>query len=72
MDTLSQRITLVRTGAEHLQDYLDTLSPTAWHHPSACAGWEVGDVVLRVAPGEGAASHRQHAMRITCALSHSR
>jgi uncharacterized protein (TIGR03083 family) len=51
MDTLSQRITLVRTEAERLQDYLAALSPTAWHHPSACVGWEVGDVVAHLTRG---------------------
>jgi uncharacterized protein (TIGR03083 family) len=51
MHVLTQRITLVRAEAERLQDYLATLSPTAWHHPSACAGWEVGDVVAHLARG---------------------
>jgi uncharacterized protein (TIGR03083 family) len=51
MDALTQRVTLVRTEAERLQDYLGTLSPAAWHHASACAGWEVGDVVAHVTRG---------------------
>ena len=51
MDALTQRVTLVRAEAERLQDYLGTLSPTAWHHPSACAEWEVGDVVAHLARG---------------------
>ena len=51
MDTLTQRIILVRIEAERLQNYLETLSPTAWHHPSACAEWEVGDVVAHLTRG---------------------
>jgi uncharacterized protein (TIGR03083 family) len=51
MDALTQRVTLVRTEAERLQDYLGTLSPAAWHHASACAGWEVGDVVAHLTRG---------------------
>ncbi len=38
MDTLTQRIALVRAEAERLQDYHRTLSPATWHHPSSCAG----------------------------------
>jgi len=48
MEALTQRVTLARTEAERLQNYLGTLSPAAWHHPSACAGWEVGDVVAHL------------------------
>ncbi|HEY5870154.1 MAG TPA: maleylpyruvate isomerase N-terminal domain-containing protein [Candidatus Tectomicrobia bacterium] len=51
MHALTQRVTLVRTETERLQDYLASLGPAAWHHPSACAGWEVGDVVAHLARG---------------------
>ena len=51
MQALTQRVALVRAEAERLQDYLATLSPTAWHHPSACAEWQVGDVVAHLARG---------------------
>jgi uncharacterized protein (TIGR03083 family) len=51
MDALTQRVTLVRTEAERLQDYLGTLSPAAWHYASACAGWEVGDAVAHLIRG---------------------
>jgi len=54
MDALTRRVTLVRAEAERLQDYLRTLSPAAWHHPSACAEWEVGDVVAHLARGAAA------------------
>ena len=53
MDALTQRVTLVRTEAERLQDYLGTLSPAAWHYASACAGCEVGDVVAHLIRGCG-------------------
>src|SRR5262245_15398358 len=51
MDALTQRVTLARTEAERLQDYLGTLSSTAWHHPSACTEWEIGDVVAHLTRG---------------------
>jgi uncharacterized protein (TIGR03083 family) len=51
MDALTQRVTLVRAEAERLLDYLGTLAPDAWHHPSACAEWEVGDVVAHLTRG---------------------
>ena len=50
-DALTQRVTLVRTEAERLQDYLGTLSPAAWYRASACAGWEVSDVVAHLTRG---------------------
>src|SRR4051812_26176405 len=34
-----------RAVAEALAQYLHTLPPAAWHQPSACDAWEVGDVV---------------------------
>jgi uncharacterized protein (TIGR03083 family) len=51
MNVLTQRVTLVRAEAEYLQNYLGTLSPTAWHHPSACTEWEIGDVVAHLTRG---------------------
>ena len=42
-DSLPSRIMLVRAESARLAHSLGTLLPTAWHHPSACAGWEVGD-----------------------------
>ena len=45
MDTLGQRVQLGHAAAEQLTQYLHTLPAEAWHHPSACEGWEVRDVV---------------------------
>ena len=45
MDTLEHRIQLCQVAAEQLTQYLQTLSAEAWHHPSACEGWEVCNVV---------------------------
>jgi hypothetical protein len=51
MDSLPSRIMLVHAESARLTHYLGTLSPAAWHHPSACAGWEVGDVVAHLTRG---------------------
>ena len=45
MDAREHRIQLGQAAAAQLTQYLHTLSADAWHHPSACAGWEVCDVV---------------------------
>ena len=45
MDAREHRIQLGQAAAEQLTQYLHTLSADAWHHPSACAAWEVCDVV---------------------------
>ena len=45
MDVREHRIQLGQAAAEQLTQYLHTLSADAWHHPSACAAWEVCDVV---------------------------
>jgi uncharacterized protein (TIGR03083 family) len=51
MDAREHRIQLGQAAAEQLTQYLHTLSADAWHHPSACAGWEVCDVVGHLALG---------------------
>ena len=51
MDAREHRIQLGQAAAEQLTQYLHTLSADAWHHPSACAGWEVCDVVAHLALG---------------------
>jgi hypothetical protein len=45
MGTLEYRIELCQAVAEQLTQYLQTLPAEAWCHPSACAAWEVRDVV---------------------------
>ena len=49
MDTFAYRIELCQAAAEQLTQYLQTLSPEEWCHPSACAAWEVRDVVGHLA-----------------------
>src|SRR5262252_6571603 len=51
MDAREHRLQLGQAAAEQLTQYLHTLSADAWHHPSACAGWDVGDVVAHLAFG---------------------
>jgi uncharacterized protein (TIGR03083 family) len=51
MDPREHRVQLGQAAAEQLTQYLHTLSAEAWHHPSACAGWDVGDVVAHLAFG---------------------
>ena len=51
MDARKHRIQLGQAAAEQLTQYLHTLSADAWHHPSACVGWEVCDVVGHLALG---------------------
>ena len=51
MDAREHRIQLGQAAAAQLTQYLHTLSAEAWHHPSACAGWEVCDVVAHLALG---------------------
>ena len=45
MDTPENLVQLIGSESERLTQYLHTLSPEAWHHPSACEQWEVCDVV---------------------------
>ena len=48
MEALVARVALIQAEAERLAQYLATLSPDAWHQPSACPGWEVRDVVAHL------------------------
>lgn len=51
MEPLSARIQLVEAEAERLTRYFATLPAAAWHHPSACTLWEVGDVLAHLTLG---------------------
>ena len=42
---MQTRTSLARTEAERLANYLGTLSPEGWNHPTACDLWQVGDLV---------------------------
>ena len=44
-------VKLVRSESDRLKQYLSTLSPGQWSHPSACDRWEVRDVVAHLALG---------------------
>lgn len=48
METLIAHVTLIQTEAERLVQYLSTLPPEAWCRPSACAEWEVRDVIAHL------------------------
>jgi len=45
MNTSAERVAVFHAEADCLAQYLDTLPPDAWIHPSACEGWAVRDVV---------------------------
>ncbi len=48
MATPEDRVSLVRTESDRLKQYLGTLSPEDWRHPSACDAWEARDVVAHL------------------------
>lgn len=45
------RVNLVRTESDRFKQYLGTLSPEDWCHPSACDAWEARDVVAHLIIG---------------------
>ena len=49
MEQRQYRIELGHKAATRLSQFLQTLSLDAWRYPSACDGWEVGDVVAHLA-----------------------
>jgi hypothetical protein len=49
MDTPHDRVQMVWAEAQQLTHFLRALPPAAWHCPSACARWQVGDVVVHLA-----------------------
>ncbi|MGH7753717.1 MAG: maleylpyruvate isomerase N-terminal domain-containing protein, partial [Gemmatimonadales bacterium] len=49
MDTPESRLAALQAEAQQLTQYLTTLPPEAWSHPSACTRWQVADVVAHVA-----------------------
>src|SRR2546421_10701795 len=48
MSTQAEWVTVVQTESERLKQYLATLPEHAWTTPSACALWEVRDVVAHL------------------------
>jgi uncharacterized protein (TIGR03083 family) len=52
MDSPEETVKLIMAESERLTQYLTALPPEAWSTPSACARWEVRDVVAHLA-GQG-------------------
>src|SRR5438128_785474 len=48
MSTQAELVTVIQTESERLQQYLAALTADAWTKPSACALWEVRDVVAHL------------------------
>src|SRR5215510_9307775 len=48
MSTQAASVTVVQTESERLAQYLAALPEEAWSTPSACALWEVRDVVAHL------------------------
>ena len=50
METPPQRLAMLHAEVEALTHYLASLSPAAWHSPSACDQWQVADVLAHLVP----------------------
>src|SRR5215471_19572623 len=51
MDSPEETVKLIMAESERLTQYLHSLPPEAWSTPSACARWEVRDVVAHLVLG---------------------
>ena len=51
MDAAAERVTLVHRESTRLTHYLHSLPQEAWSQPSACAQWQVQDVVTHLLGG---------------------
>ena len=51
MATYAECVTVLQTESERLKQYLAALPADAWTTPSACALWEVRDVVAHLTMG---------------------
>jgi Mycothiol maleylpyruvate isomerase N-terminal domain len=65
MSTQAELVKVVQTESERLKQYLAALPQDAWTKPSACALWEVGDVVahLTTVPNTYTTGHITRALR---------
>lgn len=63
MSTVEERMEILKAENQRLEQYLRTLSPEAWHHPSTCDQWTVADVIAHLT-----GVNRSHATWITEAL----
>jgi len=64
MTTVDERRAILQAEYQRLEDYLHTLAPEAWKHPSTCDQWTVADVIAHLTIGS-----RQHALWITEAMA---
>ena len=48
MSTKAELVNVVQTESERLQQYLTALPADAWRKPSACALWDIRDVVAHL------------------------
>ena len=48
MSTVEERIEILKAEHQRLEQYLYTLSPEDWHHPSTCDQWTVADVIAHL------------------------
>jgi uncharacterized protein (TIGR03083 family) len=51
MDEMARRVSLIHGLAGRLREFLGALPPEAWELPSACALWQVRDVVAHLTGG---------------------
>jgi uncharacterized protein (TIGR03083 family) len=63
LSTVEARLAILKAELQRLEQYLQTLAPDAWQHPSACDQWTVADVIAHLTGG-----NRSHATWITEAL----
>lgn len=63
MSTVEERIEILKAEYQRLEQYLHTLSPENWHHPSTCDQWTVADIIAHLTVGS-----RSHATWITEAV----
>ena len=48
MDRYTDQVKIIHAESTQLRQYLDTLPPEAWEQPSACAQWQIQDVVAHL------------------------
>lgn len=67
MNTSANRLPVLHAEAERLTRYLTALPPEAWSQPSACARWQVADVVAHLTTmGHGFADRLARGLQGDC------
>ena len=51
MTEIEHRVAVAKRLATNIRDYLEDLTPQQWELPSACAEWQVQDVVSHLIGG---------------------